>query len=78
MKIAVSGNIASGKSAVQDMLRSLGYKVLDTDDVAHGLLTVKNAPLYDAFKDFDVFENGEFSREKVGMHIGSMRSITKR
>lgn len=66
IKVALAGNIASGKSTVQEILESLGYKVLDTDEVSHKLLTVKNKPLYSAFKDFDVFENGEFSRKKAG------------
>lgn len=35
------------------------------------ILTVKNKTLYDAFKDYDVFENGEFSRYKVAQLIFS-------
>ena len=69
LKIAITGNIASGKTAVQDMCLEQGYKVLDTDDVARTLLTVKNMPLYEAFKDYDVFENNEFSRQKVGQLV---------
>lgn len=65
-RIALTGNIASGKSAVLAVLQEQGYDVLDTDDVAHELLTVKNSKLYDAFKNYDVFEDGEFSRKKLG------------
>ena len=65
MKIALCGNIASGKSTVQNILENSGFKVLDTDEVSHKLLTVKNDSLYKAFKDTDVFQNGEFSRQKV-------------
>lgn len=68
-KIAICGNIASGKSEVQKIIESLGYKVLDTDEVSHELLTVNNRELFEAFKNFDVFENGEFSRYKVGQLI---------
>ncbi len=68
-KIAVCGNIASGKSTVEKMIENRGFKVLDTDEVAHNLLTIKNKSLYDGFKDYDVFENGEFSREKIGKLI---------
>ena len=65
-RIALTGNIASGKSAVLAVLQEQGYDVLDTDDVAHELLTVKNSKLYDTFKNYDVFEDGEFSRQKLG------------
>ncbi len=70
-RIAICGNIASGKTTVQKFLEEKGYKVLDTDEVSHNLLTVKNKELFDAFKDYDVFDNGEFSRYKVGQLIFS-------
>ena len=70
-KIAVCGNIASGKTTVQKFLEEKGYKVLDTDEVSHKLLTVENKELFDAFRNYDVFENGEFSRYKVGQLIFS-------
>lgn len=70
-RIAVCGNIASGKSTVQNLLENSGFKVLDTDDVSHRLLTVKNKLLYDAFKSYDVFKDGEFSRYKTGQLIFS-------
>lgn len=70
-RIAICGNIASGKTTVQKFLQTRGFRVLDTDDVSHKLLTVENKELFDAFKDFDVFENGEFSRYKVGQLIFS-------
>ena len=70
-KIAISGNIASGKSTVQRIIIEKGYKVLDTDEVSHDILSVKNKNLYEAFKNYDVFENGEFSRKKVGNLIFS-------
>lgn len=69
LKIAITGNIASGKTTVQDICLEQGYKVLDTDDVARTLLTVKNIPLHEAFKDYDVFENEEFSRQKVAQLV---------
>ena len=70
-RIAICGNIASGKSTVQRIIEEFGYKVLDTDDVAHELLTVKNQKLFDTFKNLDVFENGEFSRTKLGKIVFS-------
>ncbi|CDE59862.1 dephospho-CoA kinase [Fusobacterium sp. CAG:439] len=70
-RIAICGNIASGKTTVQKILEEQGYKVLDTDEVAKKFLTVKNTKLYNTFKDYDVFENGEFSRYKVAQLIFS-------
>ena len=76
-KIAISGNIASGKTTVQKIIEAKGYKVLDTDDVSRDLLTIKNIPLYEAFKDYDVFEDNEFSRYKVGQLIFSNKDAIK-
>mgnify|MGYP004732888327 FL=1 len=78
IKFALCGNIASGKSAVQKFLENHGYKVLDTDKVAHELLTVNNSELYLVFKNLDVFENGEFSREKLGKLVFADKEIKQK
>lgn len=77
-RIALTGNIASGKSAVSKFLEENGYKILDTDEVSHKLLTVKNKELFDAFKDYDIFENGEFSRVKLGKLIFNDEILRKK
>ena len=78
-KIAICGNIASGKTTVQKFLESKGYKVLDTDEVSHELLTIKNKELFEAFKHLDVFDDsGEFSRYKVGQLIFSNEEYRKK
>ena len=77
-RIALTGNIASGKSVVSEILKQKGFAILDTDDVAHKLLTVKNNELYDAFKDYDVFENREFSRAKLGKLIFNDEILRKK
>ena len=38
IKYAITGNIASGKTAVENFLRQKGFNVIDTDKVAHDLL----------------------------------------
>ena len=38
LKIAIVGNIASGKSTVEEIIKSKGYKVYDSDKVAHEVL----------------------------------------
>ncbi len=42
IKVAITGNIAAGKSAVQKIIQNQGYFVLDTDNCAHELLA--NSP----------------------------------
>lgn len=69
IKIAIVGNIASGKSTVECILKSLGYKVLDTDVLCHSLLDCANVVQY--FKGYDVFENGKVSRDKLGKLVFS-------
>ena len=38
IKIAITGNIASGKSTVEKILEELGFNVYDTDKIAHEIL----------------------------------------
>ena len=38
LKVAITGNIASGKSQVEKILLSSGYKVIDTDKINHYIL----------------------------------------
>lgn len=66
IKFALTGNIASGKSTVQNILEDLGYKVLDTDKVGHELLN--NLPeIKEIFHEF--ITNGSINREKLGKAV---------
>ncbi len=49
-KIAISGNIASGKSCVEEILKTLGYTVYDTDKIAHQIL-LESEEVKKAFPD---------------------------
>lgn len=71
LKIAIVGNIASGKSTVEKFLFSRGYSVLDTDVVSHKLLNENSKDIIERFKDFDIVENDEISREKLGRLVFS-------
>lgn len=49
-KIAISGNIASGKTCVEEILKTLGYTVYDTDKIAHQIL-LESEEVKKAFPD---------------------------
>ena len=72
-KIAITGNIASGKSQVERILVSLGYKVVDTDKINHSILSSDLNTINlikDEFKQDDILdEHGNISREKLGKII---------
>lgn len=75
LKVAITGNIASGKSQVENILISLGFKVADTDKINHSILIDDNSAIQEikqAFIDCDVLdENGSISRQKLGNLIFS-------
>jgi dephospho-CoA kinase len=50
--IGLTGGIASGKSTVTKMLRTLGHEVLDADEVSHQVTTVHGSALPQIFKTF--------------------------
>lgn len=64
-KIAITGNIACGKTTVENILKSKSYKVLDTDIVGHELLT-NNEEVIRAFSGYDIMDGSEISRDKLG------------
>jgi dephospho-CoA kinase len=68
LKVAITGNIASGKSTVEKFLTEKGYKVLDTDELAHEFLKEDfiKKEFSSIFQGFDIFENSEISRQKLG------------
>lgn len=68
LKVAITGNIASGKSTVENILMEKGYKVLDTDIVSHELLRdeVIKKKIVNLFSDFDILDDDEISRVKLG------------
>ena len=69
MKIALTGNIASGKSTVQKIIEKHGFKVLDADVCGHNAL--KLPAIKQALSHLDIFVNGEISRDKLGALVFS-------
>lgn len=74
-KIAITGNIASGKSQVEKELISLGFKVVDTDKINHEILEndkITIQEIKNAFSDYDILdEQGKLLREKIGKIVFS-------
>lgn len=75
LKIALVGNIASGKSTVEKFLSNHNYSVLDTDLVAHNLLIKYNDLILENFMGFDIAENGIISRQKLGKVVFSSKDL---
>lgn len=66
--IVITGGIGSGKTAVTDYLISKGYKVIDTDIMAHEI-TSKNGKaisyIRDVFGEEYILKDGSMDREKI-------------
>jgi dephospho-CoA kinase len=77
IKYAITGNIASGKSAVENILIKNGETVIDTDKISHELLEGNNE-IIETFKDFDILSDGKISREKLGKIVFSDKSLKKK
>ena len=67
-KIAITGNIASGKSQVEKIIKNLGYKVFDADEICHNLLN--NGDIIEKikkeFNEYEIFSNDKLDRKKLG------------
>ena len=73
LRIAITGNIASGKSQAEKFISSLGYPVYDSDKIAHEVLNdIKE------FYDYDVFTEGKIDRKKLGSLVFSNPDIKKK
>ena len=65
-KIAIVGNIAAGKSCVEDLLKQKGFEVYDTDRFTHQILQTSNE-IKTAFKNYDILDSyGNICRKKLG------------
>ncbi len=65
LKIAIVGNIASGKSTVEDYISSKGYSVYDTDKISHEILNYSKDEIKAAFCKYDILEKNQISRKKI-------------
>ncbi|MDD3593522.1 MAG: dephospho-CoA kinase [Candidatus Gastranaerophilales bacterium] len=80
-KIALTGNIASGKSQIENFFSKANYPVLDTDMVCRELLENDRLIISQAaclFKDYDIFlQKGKFDRKKISQLIFSDEHLKK-
>lgn len=72
--IGLTGNIATGKSAVRRMLEHVGAFGIDADTLGHRAIQ-RGAPAYqqavDSFGRYILKENGEIDRQKLGQIVFS-------
>ena len=78
IKVAITGNIASGKSTVQEILVRKGFKVYDADKIGHKILEDNPNPIINAFSSFDILENNKISRKKLGKIVFENDDLRKK
>ncbi|MFV0484939.1 MAG: dephospho-CoA kinase [Candidatus Saccharimonadales bacterium] len=65
IKVAVTGNIASGKSTVCEIIADLGFPFVSCDHLAHQVLELPK--VIQALSQYDVVDSsGQISRSKLG------------
>ncbi|MEO0140460.1 MAG: dephospho-CoA kinase [candidate division WOR-3 bacterium] len=73
LKIAITGNTGSGKSAVAEILRKKGFPVVDADKIAHAVITapdIKDRIRAEFGPEFFT-GSGEVDRKRLGREIFS-------
>src|SRR5690606_1306030 len=79
MTIAVTGNIASGKSLVAELLRGKGCALVNADKVAHALYEANPALVREvarAFGDEVLRQDGTLDRARLGSIVfGSVSAL---
>ncbi len=76
-RIAITGNIAAGKSTVEKIIAAKGYTVLDADKLAHEILEQSEEVRLE-FKNYDIFEDGKVSRTKLGHLVFADTGLKKK
>lgn len=71
--ILITGVAGSGKSAVSDKLRTIGYKAFDIENI-DGLFTMINKTTGQPFADYD---NDDFDKVKQGEWICDLEKLKK-
>src|SRR5437868_12387766 len=78
--IGLTGGIATGKSAVTKRLRTLGYDVLDADDISHQVTGLGGSALPEIFRVFGAglkAADGSLDRKSLGSLVFGQESSRK-
>lgn len=70
--IGLTGGIASGKSTVTKFLRTLGFEVLDADQISHELTQIQGPALDEIFRTFGIGVrnlDGSLNRDQLGQLV---------
>lgn len=84
MRIAITGGIGSGKSYIANYIKSKGYKVIDTDNIARELMKKGNSNYQNIVNSFgtDILDySGEIDRGKlrdIVFHDNNKRQLLNR
>jgi len=68
-KIGITGNIASGKTAVENIIKNSGFNVIDADFICHNALdsdAIIIGQIREAFSNYDIIDNNAIDRRKLG------------
>ena len=71
LKIGITGNIASGKSTVENIIKEFGYDVFDADEMTHRILDAAKSDIVKIFSEEDVITNGQIDRKKIATIVFS-------
>ena len=77
LKIGLTGNIASGKSTVEDFIKSSGFQVFDTDKIAHSILE-KSEEVKTEFKNYDILSEQKIDRKKLAKIVFSNKELMQK
>lgn len=80
-KIAITGGIGSGKSAVTEYVRSLGFTVVDADEISRDFTSKngKSIPLIrECFGDRFFLQDGSLDRARIRKEIFSDETAKKK
>jgi dephospho-CoA kinase len=78
LKIAITGNIASGKSMAQEFLIQRGFKVIDTDEIAANIRKINEKNIIKLFSDYNITDKNTISPEKLGKIIFDNKDLNEK